>query len=426
VAVASDLADALRRLGAEMYPLCLLDLTQDRAALTAIRLIRARYPGVALAGVTDATNPVLSAEAMSAGLVDLLPWPCDPGQVALLTANAREQGSADPASPPASAAGTALFAQSPSMRQLVAQIDAAPLGHHVILVGEPATGRSMAARALHLRSGAPADRFIRIDVATDAPHGFERRLFGAERDPRDPARPAGPERLPPDSDLLRAQGGTLYVRNLAEAPARVQARLARLLRDREVMVEGAVVALDVRVIASLGPDLEARVADGRLNADLVMRLSQVRLEIPPLRRRAEDIPLLAVHFARTVGAASGTPPKSFSRSAFALLSALPWQGNAHELLALVGILSRSVAGRVIQVSDVLEHAALDGFAARVETGGSLREARARFERECISATLLRHHGRVGEAARALGIQRTNLYRKVRQLNVSRTLLSSKR
>jgi DNA-binding NtrC family response regulator len=285
----------------------------------------------------------------------------------------------------------------------------------------------MAARALHLRSGAPADRFIRIDVASDGPHGFERRLFGVERDARDPIGTGGPDRLSPESDILRAQGGTLYVRHLAEAPARVQARLARLLRDREVLLENrTVMALDVRVIVSLGSDFDARVADGRLNADLVTRLSQVRLEMPPLRRRTEDIPLLAVHFSRTIGAAAGTPPKIFSRSALALLSALPWPGNAHELLALVGILSRSVAGRVIQVADVLEHAALDGFAARLDTGGSLREARARFERECISATLLRHHGRVGEAARALGIQRTNLYRKVRQLNVSRSLLSSKR
>jgi DNA-binding NtrC family response regulator len=81
---------------------------------------------------------------------------------------------------------------------------------------------------------------------------------------------------------------------------------------------------------------------------------------------------------------------------------------------------------VIQLEDVLEHAALDGFTARIDSGGSLRDAKARFERECITAMLLRHHGRVGEAAKALGIQRTNLYRKVRQLNVPRTLLSPRR
>jgi DNA-binding NtrC family response regulator len=120
------------------------------------------------------------------------------------------------------------------------------------------------------------------------------------------------------------------------------------------------------------------------------------------------------------------PRKHCSRSALALLAALPWLGNGRELVALVDGLVRSVGRRVIQLEDVLAHAALDGFSARLDVGGSLREAKARFERECITAMLRRHHGRVGDAAKALGIQRTNLYRKVRQLNVSRALLSARR
>ena len=116
------------------------------------------------------------------------------------------------------------------------------------------------------------------------------------------------------------------------------------------------------------------------------------------------------------------PPKTFSRSALSLLTALPWHGNARELQQLIGTLVRSVRRQVIQLDDLLDQARLDGLAARVDPGLTLREAKARFERDCISAMLLRHHGRVGEAAKALGIQRTNLYRKVRQLNVSRSLL----
>jgi DNA-binding NtrC family response regulator len=164
------------------------------------------------------------------------------------------------------------------------------------------------------------------------------------------------------------------------------------------------------------------VTDGRLRRDLYERLAQTFIDVPPLRRRREDIPALAVHFVRSICVAQGLPPKTFSRSALSLLTALPWHGNARELQQLIGTLVRSVRRQVIQLDDLLDQASLDGLAARVDPGLTLREAKARFERDCISAMLLRHHGRVGEAAKALGIQRTNLYRKVRQLNVSRSLL----
>jgi DNA-binding NtrC family response regulator len=109
-----------------------------------------------------------------------------------------------------------------------------------------------------------------------------------------------------------------------------------------------------------------------------------------------------------------------------LLSALPWHDNARELQQLVGTLVRGTRKPVMQLEDLLEHASLDGLAARIDPGLTLRDAKARFERDCISAVLMRHHGRVGEAAKALGIQRTNLYRKVRQLNVARSLLTPRK
>jgi len=109
-----------------------------------------------------------------------------------------------------------------------------------------------------------------------------------------------------------------------------------------------------------------------------------------------------------------------------LLAALPWPGNGTELGGLIDTLVSSFVRPVIQLDDLFEHVRLDGLGARVEAGGTLREAKARFERDWISSMLIKHHGRVGEAAKALGIQRTNLYRKVRQLNVERNLLGPRR
>jgi two-component system nitrogen regulation response regulator NtrX len=162
-----------------------------------------------------------------------------------------------------------------------------------------------------------------------------------------------------------------------------------------------------------------------LRADLVDRLSQHRIEVPPLRRRREDIPPMAAQFLRAVTGTNGSA-KAFSRAAMAVMAVLPWAGNARELHGLVETLARSVSRPVIQLEDLLAHATFEGLAARVDAGLTLKDAKARFERDCISAVLVKHRGRVGEAAKALGIQRTNLYRKVRQLNVARSLLAARK
>jgi DNA-binding NtrC family response regulator len=422
---ARDVAEGLRLLASTRVVLCVVDLMQDRAALTAVRLILARHPSVAMAAVVDAANPVIAAEAMHAGLTDLLPWPIDEQQLALIVANAHDRRVEDPTLGDVGA-NDRLFVQSAAMREVTQQVTAAAAGRqHVLIAGEPSTGRTLVARELHRLSGGTPEQFVRLDCG-QSPADLERELFGTAAPERRESEPGG-ERLTRGSAVSRASSGTLYLTSLTEAPARVQARLARLLRDREATLDDrSQVPVELRVIAATEPDPEALVADGRLRSDLAARLSQVRIDMPPLRRRAEDIPLLVVHVVTRTCEETDTPQKHFSRSALALLAALPWHGNGRELVALIEGLVRSVRRRVIQLEDVLEHAALDGFTARIDSGGSLRDAKARFERECITAMLLRHHGRVGEAAKALGIQRTNLYRKVRQLNVPRTLLSPRR
>ena len=174
------------------------------------------------------------------------------------------------------------------------------------------------------------------------------------------------------------------------------------------------------------PAVDEALNEGRLRRDLFKQVAQVRIDMPALRRRREDIPLLAVQVLRQMCARAQLPVKSFSRSVLQVMMALPWNGNATELKSLLETLIETVDGPVIQLEHLLEHASLDGMAEPVEVGATLRDAKARFERDCISAVLMRHHGRVPEAAKALGIQRTNLYRKIRQLNVARSLLSARR
>jgi two-component system nitrogen regulation response regulator NtrX len=194
-----------------------------------------------------------------------------------------------------------------------------------------------------------------------------------------------------------------------------------VLRDREVFNEEARerVALTVRVVASADGAINAALEEGRLRPDLYERLSLIRIDVPALRQRREDIPVLATHFLKELCQANGTPLKTLTRPALTLLSALPWRGNVPELKGLLERLILLVPQGLIRLEDVLAHTPLEGSPTPIRLDSTLRQARARFESEYIAAVLQHHHGRIADAARVLGVQRTNLYRKMRRLNLMR-------
>jgi DNA-binding NtrC family response regulator len=262
-----------------------------------------------------------------------------------------------------------------------------------------------------------------------SPIDLEGRLFGAGSTSRGASRGAdGTEIIGQTSALLAAAGGTLFLTGILDAPARVQARLARVLRDREAKLAGGgrLIELTARTITAVESGIESAVTDGRLRRDLFGRLAHTRIELPPFRRRREDLPQLAAAIMHEVCASRGIAPKGFTRAALTLIAALPWRENGRGMRALLESVAATVAGAVVQLEDVLAHAAFEGGMPPADAGLSLRDAKLRFERECITAVLARHHGRMGEAAKALGIQRTNLYRKVRQLNVARAVLAGRK
>jgi DNA-binding NtrC family response regulator len=302
----------------------------------------------------------------------------------------------------------------------------------VLVHGEPGSGREWFARAIHhgaddraagikellrraIRQAATSRPFVVVDCAS---HGFEEQLFGTAA-PGDRAIDADP--IAPESAVHLAIGGTLVLRNVTEMPARAQVRLARLLRDGEAAVTGegadtAPVSLNVRPIAIM----DAGSTD-RIVPDLQRRLAETTIEVPPLRHRRDDIPALARYLLKELCAAQGVPAKVASAQALELLAALPWKGNVRELEAVLTAVLAKTPARMVRLVDVLANVRLDDTtaASSCSYAGTLREARAKFERDYVSAVLERHHGRMAEAARALGIQRTNLYRKVRQLSVTR-------
>ena len=326
------------------------------------------------------------------------------------------------------------FARSAAMQDAMRGLESA-IGSSggVLLCGEPGSGRELFARAIHHAGGQPAagtlEELLRRSMR-QAPNGrpfvtidcadresLEQRLFGTARLPDPPAQDL--EIIAEGSALHSGIGGTVVLRQIPEMPPRMQARLARILRDGEVRLKRQS-GEEILSQAAFRPLGTAERHDGdALVPDLHKRLAHAVIAVPPLRARREDIPGLVRCLVADHCAALTAAPKVTSRQAIDLLAALPWRGNVTELDALLRTLVHKVPGRHIRLADVLAHVRLDGQAATAGYSGTLKEARERFERDYVAAVLDQHRGRMAEAARALGLQRTNLYRKVRQLSVRR-------
>lgn len=317
-------------------------------------------------------------------------------------------------------AGDPVFGPSVAMTLVLDQVTrAAASTAHVLIAGEPGTGRKTMAREIHRRSRPASAGFAQVDCAVRPPRDLEIQLFGSTSPEggggNGEGRPLEP--IARRSLLHDACGGTVFFEHLCEMPARIQIRVARALRRGEVLLGGDSVRLDIRAIGSVENDYDQAVEDGRVLRGLHELMSGVRINLVPLRHRREDIPRLATSYVERYCRRAQLSNKSLSESAKLLLAALPWRGNATELgIVLQGVVHR-VCTEVIQLRDVLNAVEIDGRARPSVVGGTLREARAAFEHEYIAAVLRQHRGRVPEAARTLGMQRTNLYRKLKRFRL---------
>lgn len=308
-----------------------------------------------------------------------------------------------------------LVGTSPSIERVHEFIRrAAALDSGLLLVAEDGCAVDDVASDVYRRSRRATAPFVAVDCSSDAA-ALERELFGAS---------AGDgfdlEAVWPDSLIARARGGVLYLRNVGELPASVQARLARIARDGEVRVNGAPVETEVRFIASALPGVDADVDARRFRADLYRRLAAVRIDLPPLRDRREDITQIAVCSLEQVCEERRIEPRAFTPPALALIGGLSWPGNVRELREVIERVVNDCELPTIDLADLLPALRLQRASEPFAPAGSLREARLRFERDYI-ASVLQHHGwHMADAAQTLGIQRPNLYRKARQLGIPLT------
>ena len=299
-----------------------------------------------------------------------------------------------------------------AVRTIIRQV--APSDGRVLVTGESGSGKELVAAELHALSRRSHAPFVRVNSAAIPRELVESEMFGHERG----AFTGADERRRGKFEL--ADGGTLFLDEVADLGAGAQAKLLRAIETGEIEPVGAQrsARVDVRIIAATNRDLGEAIRSGEFRQDLYYRLNVVPIHVPPLRERLEDVPALVAHFREQLRVRQGLRLGEFSSAAMARLGAYRWPGNVRELANLCERLAILHAGRAVSIDDVA------GLLGGEEVAGGtdsrpLPERLDDYERDLLRAALDESQGNVADAARRLGTDRPNLYRRMRRLGIER-------
>lgn len=402
------------------------------SGLELLRDLKQRCPQLPIIIMTAHSDLESAVAAFQGGAYEYLPKPFDvDAAIALIQrARAEQAQSASPAE--AASAVPEILGQAPAMQEVFRAIGRLSQSHVTVLItGESGTGKELVAAALHRHSPRADKPFIAINTAAIPRDLLESELFGHERGAFTGAQALRRGRFE------QADGGTLFLDEIGDMPAELQTRLLRVLSDGQFYRVGghAPVQVNVRVIAATHQDLEARVKQGLFREDLFYRLNVIRLTLPALRQRREDIPLLTRHFLQKSARELGVEPKKIADAALNYLLTLSWSGNVRELENLCRWLTVMAPGNTIQLADLPEALrqqpavagaagdwaealaqTVDAALARGEQGlmESLGQA---FEKTLILRALAHTGGRRIEAAHLLGLGRNTITRKIQELGI---------
>jgi DNA-binding NtrC family response regulator len=328
-----------------------------------------------------------------------------------------------------------MVGRSPPMQALYAQIvKVAATRARVLITGESGTGKELIARAIHRESPLAKHEFVKVNCAAIPPELIESELFGHERG----AFTGATARKRGHFEV--ADGGSIFLDEIGDMIPSAQAKVLRVLQSGEFTRVGGeqTLKVEVRVIAATNRDLQADVAAGKFREDLYFRLAVVPLRAPPLRDRVEDIPLLCAAFVEATARENGMRPKPISAEAVATLAGYPWPGNVRELRNVIErlvILSEDTIGVGDLPEEIVAEVERDrreqasssgqpGMLPRIELPPEaralpLRECRDHVEREYIRSRLDENGWNISRTAGLLGIERTNLHKKMRALGIGR-------
>jgi two-component system nitrogen regulation response regulator GlnG len=405
------------------------------ALLDKLKALHPQLPVIVMSAYTDIAS---TAGAFRGGAYEFLSKPFDLDDAVALAARALPESVPAATTPRvadrdpddrAQQIGPQLIGAAPAMRALfrsIGRLAQAPLS--VLVTGETGTGKELVARALHRESPRAHKPFIALNTAAIPSELLESELFGHEAGAFTGASKRHVGRFE------QADGGTLFLDEIGDMPLPLQTRLLRVLAQGEFFRVGGreLIRVDVRVIAATHQSLEALVADGRFRADLLHRLDVVRLQLPALRERRDDVPLLAERFLAAAARKLQAPAKHFATPALQRLRAYDWPGNVRELENLCWRMAVLARGDSIGVADLDAALPMPPLTPRVGaqadweqalsawardqlasgTSDIHADARARMDRALLDAALVHTAGHRGEAASKLGLGRNTITRKL--------------
>jgi two-component system, NtrC family, nitrogen regulation response regulator NtrX len=415
---APDGARALTTLESRTFDAVLLDVNMPgMSGLDALVSIRELAPQTGVIMVSGEGTIAVAVQALKRGAFDFIEKPVDPEHLLRVLAQAAQLTELRRASPTGSSGapgdGLGLIGASPAIAALLADIRrVAPSQAKVLITGENGAGKDLVAEAIHRLSRRADQPFVKLNCAAIPRDLVESELFGHEKGAFTGALQRKVGRLE------RADKGTLFLDEIGDLSAESQAKLLRALETGEVDRIGATdtITVDVRILSATNKDLAEAMETGEFRRDLFYRLNGVPLHVPPLRERRTDIPVLANHFLALACAAEQKPAKRLAPEALALLEEYRWPGNVRELRNLMERAAILVEGVEVAGEDLASW--LDSGAATEESAG-LRGEIERREAEAIRKALEQASWNVTQAAAGLGIDRTNLHRKMRKYGISR-------
>jgi DNA-binding NtrC family response regulator len=429
VAVAENGQSGLERCAEEEFDLVLVDLAMpEMSGIDVVRQLRAHNPEACAIVMTGYISIESAVDAMKAGAVDYLTKPFELDHLEIVInkalANRRQAEKLHLLEEQVAREGSfeGLVGVSQDMQRVYSLIrQLAEADATVLIQGETGTGKELVARAIHRRSHRREGGFIAINCGALPETLLESELFGHEKGAF-----TGAARQ--KAGLVeQASGGTLFLDEIEEMSPALQVKLLRTTQNREVRRVGGKnpIPVDFRLLAATNVNLRTKMEEGTFRKDLFYRLSVVEMNLPPLRARRNDIPLLVKHFLARFAEKNRRPAQEISPEVMMLLKAYSWPGNVRELENVIEQSVLLCTREVVSVRDLPEQIVASVSAGEYDEAQeeehyghlTLREARERFERQYLEEILVQAGGVVAEAARKAGIQRQHFYKKMKHYGI---------
>ncbi len=415
---ASSVGEALRLFAQRQPAAVLLDLKlPDGTGLDVLKELQRQAPGTPVVVISGYGNVGEAVEAMRVGATDFIEKPVSRDRLFAVVDKILRRpmpGGETDLERVADGSRYGMVGRSEAVQRIYQLIEmAAPTKCRVLIAGESGTGKELIARAIHAHSSRRDKAFVELNCAAIPSELIESEMFGHLKGS---FTGAVSDRK---GQFEVASGGTLFLDEVGDMTPMTQTKLLRVLQEGEVTPVGSSERrpVDVRIISATSKYLPDEIARGAFREDLYHRINVLTIAVPPLRARREDVPELAEHFLRLACAENGVRPKRLLPRAMDFLGQLPWHGNVRELRNLMERLVVLVPRDAVTHQDAMDAFQISGAASDEGQALPLREARARFERQYILYRLSANGGSLGQTARDLGIERTNLYRKLKALGI---------